>query len=438
MSRGVETPSESSLNLQPSSRTKQVGSVPAFGDGKGAATITSTPLQEPKPNPISKPVMERHAWVQGVTPTKVDPFTTLSSIAQPHNPRAVTIQTAPADPSDTRDLMGSDTALFAPPQTTIDPRVVPRDDITIQITVKQDNGTLAFPTNRKNATDHKTHHMTHHHHVNYTKTITDMITKTRNVTDTVTTFPQLQTQNLSHPYALTGSAASIDSNYTKLTYHNAEAARPTQNAVFSSPFFPAVPGVSHAPASSPAMHAFEAPGIGSLLLFNIIVIVLGLYLLASGKVDEPVRKQEAPLTADEQKVALANLGACAGSVEDAETMLAKLQDKAFKLHERNARVILAELKRKPFSEDDVQAIQKNVNERFATHKRQEALDKDWHESEKLAAEASAQMWEEEKLKRRTTVSQSGPSQRRNAVSEPSSKEVDATMFPSLDHLDDKI
>ena len=413
---GVELPSARTVTVQPSLCTKQFGSVLAFGDSKGAATITSTPLQEPKTTPISRPIVERDAWVQSVTPTDAAPFTTLSTIAQP---RAVTIQTASVDSTDMRDF---DRALFGPPKTTADAPVVLRDDLTIQITVQQDNGTLALSTHGQNATDHKTHHTAHHQHLNYTKTITDMVTKTKNVTATVTTFPQLRTHNSSLPYYPTGSGVSINPNYTRLTHHNAEAGYPTQNAALSNPFLPAVLGISHSPASSPAMHAFEPPAAGSLFLFNIIIVVLGFYLLASGRVGEPMRKQEAPLTEDEQKTAFANLGACAGNPEEAEALLAKLQEKSFELNERKAKLILAELIRRPLSEDDVKAIQKGVDYRISTRNRRQALDKDWRESEKLAAEASVQMWEEEKQRKIEGVSQTVAAGRRNAISSPSTRE----------------
>ena len=129
---------------------------------------------------------------------------------------------------------------------------------------------------------------------------------------------------------------------------------------------------------------------------------------------------------------------CVGDPELAETTFSKIQEKALQLGERDGRLLLAELTRKCFTEDDVKALKKNVNERFAAHKRQEALDKDWQESEKMASEASVQMWEEEKRKRRMTVSPTSPSQRRNAISEPSSKEIDGKIFPSLDHLTEKL
>lgn len=412
-------------------RTKQVGSVPAFGDGPGAATITSSnPLAEPEPTAITKPMEERDAWVQNVTPMELVPLTTLKSVAQVQprerdittlHYRDVTIQSAPPSQA-ISEITTRDTSVTAAEATV---RVSPRP---------QYNGTGTNEyTHCKNGTEHRTHY-----HFNHTKTITEEIiveeiTTTKEIA--VTTFPQFRTHNSSRTGTLPGSAPTLDSHYTQLTYHNADVAHPTQSAVFDS-FQPAISGISHAPVSSQASRTSRELGLLQLCIFFYILfagIVLITYVGQSiyDYLTGHQNPEDELLTEEQARWALANLEACAADKSHAKDLFEDLMMLAFFHNIREAKVVLAELKDIPFTKEDVADMKRLIRaytdaetySKTPADDVEEAADNDWEESEKLAAESSAQMWEATK-KRRAEAEDTNEVVKRRRLVHKSSEEIE--------------
>ena len=391
----IAFPGTRNITIYPSSHTKQVGSVDAFGDGKGAAKITSShPLPEPKPTAISRQTMERasivpnrqfgsvpafgdepgaatltssstvaepmpraiitqiaerDAWVQNVTPTKVAPFTTLITMVQNHKPRYpsgapfenrdVSIQTTPADPG------SFDSGRFPPVTTTYDTRVIPAEINGTVSLIHRHNHTSNECTHRRNDTEHRTHHR-----FNHTKTVTEI----------VTAFPQLRTHNSSRPVTLSGSVPTLDSHYTQMTYHHNQAYQPSQTANLGS-FEPVIPEISHHPVSSQAIssHSISSQASQATPAPNFISIVLLFY------------------------IAVAGIVLLAALVDWVQYMLSS-QGQNKPLEESRAKKGAAILK-------------PTRNER-----KRNSADRDWEDSERQAAERSARMWEETKKQREET------------------------------------
>lgn len=416
----VGHPGTRTTTMQGPLRTKQVGSVPAFGDGKGAATITSSqPLQEPKPTAISTsvgdrittmstkytglggatiapspfvvpksaefshPLAKRNAWVENATPAKVVPLSTPTTMAQIHKPRDiysrsvtlqngdVSIQTAPPEPKSTT---GFDPVLVPAPTETVDTRVIPAEISGTIGPVSTLNHTLSnFGTHCRNDTEHRTHRRTNHN-FNHTKTIIEELTKTKEVTKTITYFPQLRTHNSSRPVTIPGSVPTLDSAYTQMTYHHENAVQPTQSAIYGS-FQSAIPEISHQPVSSQAFQAASPPSIAILVYGFIVAAMLisayaqWVHYIVTGEVeDEPLEEE-----LNKDTVAKIKSWVHIEEKQDREA-LARIKARA---ESKTRAVYEKKLAEKEYEES------KRVS---AEYKRERELtDKDWEESEKKIA-----------------------------------------------------
>ncbi len=427
----IALPGTRTVTVHEPAHTKQVGSVPAFGDGKGAATITSSrPLREPKPTAIRKPVEarddtaltrqvgsvpafgdgsgaatltssdtfaepepttsqsigQRNAWVQNASPTKVAQWSTLTAVARVHRardvyPRSVTlqngdvtIQTAPSDPESTGIF---DPGLFPPETATFDTRVIPAEISVTLNTVHRQNHTLGVHTHRKNDTEHRTHHR-----FNQTKTITEDFTMTQEVTKTITTFPQLRTHNLSRPLTLPGTVPSLDSHYTEMTYHHEDVSRPTQNAAFGS-FQPAIPGVSHHPVSSQASHNASIPSF-AVVFYTILVGIMLItafahyvHFIVTGEVEDE------PLDAELDKKAVKKI------------------KKYVEIEERRGKEALARSKAR--AQQCERELADKESQRVAAD--QAFADKDWEASQRACAAAKSEFEARELARRNREESQ---------------------------------